>query len=416
MSHQSEKFSSHASLRTTVSALVFMFALVFIAPRPALAQSFAVLHSFSGQDGAAPFAGLTMDKAGNLYGTTYRGGTHGYGTVFKLVRKNSSWVLMPLYSFQNVPDGARSAARVVFGPDGSLYGTTIYGGQGCRGIGCGTVFRLTPPATFCRAVLCPWTETVLYRFGGLDGASPYAEVVFDQAGNLYGTTYGGGADEQGLVYELVPSGGGWSERVLYSFTGGADGASPLAGLIFDEVGNLYGTASAGGLYGTVYKLTRSGSIWTEDTLYGFQNESNGGAPSGGLIFDQLGRLYGTATYGGSGNGGTVFQLTPSDGTWTFNLVYALAGNNDPGPMASLTLDAAGNLYGTTYQDGAYGFGAVFKLTPSGGGWTYTSLHDFTGSDGWASESNVTIDATGNLYGTAAGGGANGDGVIWEITP
>jgi len=264
---------------------------------------------------------------------------------------------------------------------------------------------------------------VLYSFSGsTDGANPgYGNLTFDQAGNIYGTTfYGGNNNSDGVVYELTPSSGSWTESAIYVFTGGADGANPYSSVIFDQAGNLYGTANAGGAheYGTVFQLTPSESGWSENTLYAFQGASDGGVPFGGLVFDSTGNLYGATSAGGSGEGGTVYQLTPSGGGWTFGVIASFSGSAyQPGPYNSLTMDAAGNLYGTTKQDGAKGQGSVFKLMPSGGGWILTDLYDFTGgTDGGQPYGSVLIDAKGNLYGTAFEGGADGYGVVWEITP
>lgn len=388
------------------------------------AQTFAVLHNFTGgQDGATPKAGITLDRAGNLYGTTSTGASlsgncspiRGCGAVFELKRVNSGWIFSPLYTFQ-FSDGASPWARVVFGPSGLLYGTTTWGGnetRECAGIGCGVVFSLQPPATFCRSVQCPWTETVLYKFMmGRDGAYPgYGDVVFDQNGNLYDTNAGGTA---GTVFELTPSDNGWTLNVLYGFqqppapyyTG------PAAGVIIDPTGNVYGAAQSGGPYngGAVYELTPSSPYWSFTDLH-----DNMGGSDGGLIRDSSGNLYGTTLSGGTNGGGTVYELSPSNGGWTFDTLYNLTGNG--GSYAVLAMDAAGNLYGTTLMDGAYGQGNVFKLTPSNGGWIYTSLHDFTGgADGSQPFGQVTLDANGNLYGTASGGGTNNKGVVWEIAP
>lgn len=401
---------------------LLMFALTAVLIQPAQAQTFTVLHNFTGgQDGASPAAGLTMDRAGNLYGTTGGNGVYDNGTVFKLKHTGSGWLFTPLYSFAGGDDGNNPEARVVFGPNGTLYGTTVQGGgNGCGGDGCGTVFNLRPPARACTTALCPWTETVIHRFAGSDGAGPYGDLVFDTAGNLYGTTAGGGAYGLGAVFELTPTAGGWTESVLYSFTGGNDGYYPYSGVVFDQSGNLYGTAYSGGLYdyGTVFQLMPSGSAWTENTLYAFQDESDGAHPVGGLIFDKSGNLYGTAVFGGSGGVGTVFALAPSNGNWAFTVLYALSGPlNGHGSDASLTMDAASNLYGTTAADGEYQYGSVFKLTPSGGSWTYTDLHNFTGqSDGGFPIGGVVLDASGDLYGTTEAGGAYNHGVVWEITP
>jgi uncharacterized repeat protein (TIGR03803 family) len=259
---------------------------------------------------------------------------------------------------------------------------------------------------------------VLYRFaGGSDGAYPIGQLVFDPSGDIYGTTFDYlQFGSLGTVFELTPSGGGWTKSNVHRFDG-SDGQYPTAGLIFDQSGNLYGTTYYGGThgYGAVYQLTPSGSGWTENLLYSFQNGNDGADVAAGLTFDNSGNLYGATSAGGSGGGGTVFELTSSGGHWTPNVIYSFAGSG--GPASSLVMDTAGNLYGTTVQDGAYRAGNVFKLTSSGGGWTYTDLYDFTGgSDGANPFGGVTLDANGNLYGTTESGGANGAGVIWEITP
>lgn len=394
-------------------ALLTLLGLLLLA-QPAQAQTFTVLHTFTGgQDGQDPIAGLTIDKAGNFYGTAEVGGGGGSGTVFKLTRKGSGWVFGLLYTFAG-NDGENPTARVIMGSNGSLYGTTFAGGNG----GHGTVFKLTPPPTACKAALCPWTEAVLYSFtGGSDGASPFAEVLFNQAGNLYGTTKDGGSNNTGTVYELVPSSGGWTESVLHSFTGGNDGYFPYSGVIFDKAGNLYGTTREGGLYGSgvVYELSPLGSGWTENVIYTFTGGGDGANPAGGLIFDQAGNLYGTTSQGGSGGGGTAFELSPSNGAWSFNTLFSFPG--ETGPFGNLIMDAAGSLYGTTVRGGAIRQGSVFKLTSSSGSWTYTSLHDFTGgSDGAQPYCSVIFDPDGNLYGTTWYGGTYYAGVVWEITP
>jgi uncharacterized repeat protein (TIGR03803 family) len=402
---------------TVALAIATVFALTVVLTQSAQAQTYNVIHNFTGEgDGANPQAGFTMDQAGNFYGTTSRGG-RGDGTVYRLSNKGSNWVVNPLYTFSGVNDGSAPSTGVIFGTDGSLYGTTYAGG----GSGVGTVFSVKPSAIACKTALCPWTETVLYRFtGGGDGANPYyGELIFDQAGNLYGTTLYGGAYGYGAVFELVTSQGGWTESVLYSFTGGNDGWLLSGGLVFDKAGNLYGTALLGGDYngGTVYQLTPSGSGWTENTLYSFQGGNDGDHPYPGLIFDQSGNLYGATADGGQGGSGAVFELTPSGGAWKYTLIYSLIGGFNCGPSGNLMMDGAGNLYGATNCDGAYGLGSVFKLTPAGGNWTYTSLHDFTGgSDGKNAGSVLMLDKTGNLWGTAYAGGSHGLGVVWEITP
>ncbi|MGA2904887.1 MAG: choice-of-anchor tandem repeat GloVer-containing protein [Candidatus Korobacteraceae bacterium] len=373
------------------------------------AQTFTVLHNFTGgADGGYPYAGVTMDRAGNLYGTTY------YGTVYKMTHTGVSWTLATL------GDVGETWAGVTIGPNGSLYGTTYDGGA----YGNGSVFNLRPPLHACSNVLCSWTETVLYSFqGGTDGANPASGVIFDQAGNIYGTTAYGGLEcyylgNCGTVYEVTPSGSGWTESVIYAFSG-SDGESPLSSVIFDNAGNLYGTTWGGGTYpcggsgcGTVFELTPTGSGgWAESFLYSFTNGADGLNPYAGLIFDPSGNLYG-ATAGGSE---TAFKLTPSGVTWTFSLVYSFTGGDWCGPRATLVMDGAGNLYGTTACDVPNG--TVFKLTPSDDGtWTYTLLHGFTDPDGALPFGGVVIDANGNLYGTTSAGGQYGYGVVWEITP
>ena len=392
-----------------------VFALAVVAAQAMQAQTFTVIHDFTGGvDGRAPAAGLTMDRAGNLYGTTIAGGDLscqgiGCGVVFRLANAGSGWHLTSLYAFgsRHSPDGIFPYARVVFGPNGALYGTNIMGGAG----GSGTVFSLRPPPTPCKATLCPWSETILYSFsGGSDGGQPYAaDLIFDRAGSIYGTTLVGGNQGGncgfrgcGTVYTLTPSGGSWTENVLHAFTGSPDASSPWAGVIFDTAGNLYGTTLSGGQgLGTVFQLTPSGSGWTENIIHDLSQE--GGSPYAGLIFDPSGNLYGASIL-------EAFELTPSGGSWTFRLLAYLGGQF---PYGSLTMDSTGSLYGTT-QD-ATGRGSIFKLTLSGGVWTETVLHYFTGgSDGGVPYGSVVFDANGNLYGTASAGGAYNQGVVWEI--
>ncbi len=422
-------------------AIACLLALLAV---PAQAQTFSVLHSFTGPDGANPLAGLTIDRAGNLYGTTWAGGTancyfkFGCGTVFKMKHSGSGWVLTPLYSFSG-GDGLGPEDRVIFGPDGTLYGETTYGqGYDCS---CGNVFNLKPPPTRPATPFSPWNDTVLHQFypGAGEGNEPGGDIVFDAAGNIYGTTESGGNDRFcgglgcGTVYQLTPSKSGWIETVLYEFTDANDGEYPSGGVTVDQAGNLYGTASQTGFgaeAGSVFQLTPSGSGWKFNLLYDFSGGGDGGYPVAGLISDSSGNLYGATSYGGANGGGTVFELTPSNGSWTLNTLYSFTKVNNsfrPGPVASLIMDAAGSLYGTTKADGTYGYGNVFKLTRSNGSWTYTSLYDFTGaSDGANPYSSLVLDAQGNLYGTTYTGGQSGEdcllnetytcGVVFEITP
>jgi len=415
--------------RSVRSMFVLGMALALaLATAPAAAgQTFHVIHSFSGTaDGSIPNSTMILDQAGNLYGTTSYGGAQpgnaGSGIVFKLVKRNSSWVLTPTYTFQGGSDGAYPGATLVIGPNGSLYGTTSLGGNpGCpAGLGCGTVYQLQPPPRACQSVLCPWTKTVLYRFtGGVDGANPaYGQLVFDHPGNIYGTTGGGGDVGSGVVYELSHAGGGWQASVLYSFDGMGDGVEPQSGVIFDSQANLYGTTVRGGAQGngTVYELTSSESGWVISKQYDIANEGN--SPYAGVILDQLGNVYGATLLGGPGNGGTIFQLVASGGQWSSSIIgrFSPSGGQGLGAFSNLSMDAAGNLYGTTGTDGALGFGSVFKLAPQNGSWVQTTLHDFAGgSDGCNPSGGVTLGPDGSLYGTTQGCGA-GYGVVWVIAP
>jgi uncharacterized repeat protein (TIGR03803 family) len=392
---------------TSVKASVLLLALAVMLTVTGPAQTFSVIHNFTGAgDGANPYAGLTTGQAGALYGTA--------GVVFKLRDSGSGWTLTPLYNLGAIGN------ELTIDSNGVLYGTTPESGLGeglCWEFGCGRVFSLQPQPSVCKSFLCNWNKNKEYDFtGGSDGYYPNGGLVLDGAGNVYGTEAG-----SDTLFELSPSGSGWTLTTIYQFAS-IDGYEPLSGVIFDHAGNMYGTTAWGGANdkGMVYELTRSGSSWTGTVLYSFRNQEDGRFVVGGLIFDQAGNLYGTTAEGGAENGGTVFELSPSNGGWTYTLLYSLSGSsNGGGPQAALAMDASGNLYGTTSMDGAYGQGSVFKLTPGEGGWTYTSLHDFTGgNDGsmWYSTGGPVLDSNGNVYGTAPYGGSNGPGVVWEITP
>ena len=420
---------------TTVFRLVWvgLFALAMFAAQLAPAQTFSVIHTFTGAgDGGIPGPALLMDRAGNFYGTTQYGGRANQGVVWKLVHRGSGWVVQQLYTFSG--EEGSQPNDLVMGPDGNLYGTNQHGGDGF-----GTVFELTPPATVCKSISCPWSATVLYRFTGQsDGSQPIGLVV-DQSGNLYGTTLYGGDQHSpclgdcGVVFELSRSSGGWTESVLHAFTDGDDGGYPQSKPALDAAGNLYGTTEGGGNSGdcylgcgVVYELSPSGSGWNETTLYNFRIQPDSNYPGGGVIFDSLGNLYSTAVDGGDSGWGTVFSLSPSNGGWTENILYSFTGAyGDEYPFrGSLLMDSAGNLWGTTPgRNGDPPYGNVFELSPSGGGWTYNSLYSFAdGPDGAAPQGTLVMDSSGNLYGTAPYGGAFrnscslGCGTVWEITP
>jgi len=422
-----EKF--HANNLLTVPKIVMSFAITLaltLVPMQLLcAQTYSVIHNFTGgNDGAQPVAGLTIDGAGNLYGTTLMGGS-GFGVIYELKLRNGSYTANPLYLFPGGADGANPYDRVVFGPDGVLYGTAYAGGNDNNGV----VFKLQPRPSACATVSCSWRETVLFAFpaNGSGGTGPnLGDVVFDAAGDMYGTTLVGGADGDGVVWELTPPGTWGTEIVLDSFTnagGNSEGHYPDDGVILDSSGNLFGATSRGGASndGLVYELVKA-SNFRETVLYDFAGGGNGSFPDGGLVFDASGNLYGTTAGAGSGGGGTVFELSPP-GVWNvISTLYSFSGGGScarepgPGSQASLTIDGAGSLYGTTCADGAHRFGNVFKLSPSGDGWSYTDLYDFAGgSDGSYPYSKPICDASGNLYGTAYAGGTDGNGVAWKIS-
>jgi uncharacterized repeat protein (TIGR03803 family) len=444
-----------------LAGCIVVFRLLAITNPAFAASKEKVLYSFAGypNDGASPASSLIFDAAGNLYGTTARGGTFDKGAVFQLSPgAGGTWTESVLYSFGDGTDGATPASGLIFDAAGNLYGTTEQGGTStgsCGGGGCGTVFQLSPGAGGT------WTESVLYSFGGgTDGAVPFAGLIFDAAGNLYGTTYIGGNSTDcyihgcGTVFQLSPGAGGtWTENVLYKFCsadGCTDGSAPEAGLIFDTAGNLYGTTSWGGDSnlcggigcGLVFQLSPgTGGAWTETVLHTFHyrraHNNDGATPYGAeVIFDAAGNLYGT-TYAGGANGtgscgGTVFRLMPAGGgKWKEKVLYSFCihGNNDRckygcHPQAGLILDKAGNLYGTT-ADGPNG-GTAFELQPEKNSkWLWKALYMFCHQngckDGSTPEASLVFDPAGNLYGTtyAGGGGCPGNGgcgTVFEVKP
>jgi uncharacterized repeat protein (TIGR03803 family) len=398
------------------------------------AQNESVLYSFCAQadctDGAFPYAGLVFDQKGNLYGTTTGGDNacypDGCGVIFKLTPKGEETVLYSFCAQINCTDGANPSAGLIFDQKGNIYGTTRYGG----GRGNGVVFKLTPEGK----------ETVLYSFcarnGCTDGGVPWAGLVFDQKGNLYGTTTRGGAFNNatcqgygcGVVFKLTPGG---KYTALHSFCGPsncANGAFPIAGLVLDQTGNLYGTTYFGGANndsGVVFKLSPKGK---EKVLYSFCAQSgctDGAEPVAGLVFDQKGNLYGTTWVGGVHSYGTVFELTPK-GKETVLHSFCVGSYCPDGsfPDGGVVFDQKGNLYGTTSEGGGLsgyciiGCGVVFKLTPKG---KETVLHNFCQdgypcADGETPTAGLVFDQKGNLYGTTSYGGAYGNGVVFKLTP
>jgi uncharacterized repeat protein (TIGR03803 family) len=403
------------SIAPAITLAIVAVALITTATH-ASAQQENVLHSFNlnGRDGYVPNARLIIDTAGNLYGTTPMGGFAEGGIAFKLEpQTGGGWAIKILHAFTGRgTDGATPSAGLIFDAAGNLYGTTNLAGA----YGVGTVFELSPTASG------GWTETTLYAFGsGNDGQRPAAALIFDAHGNLYGTTLQGGIYGLGTVFELSPAtGGGWTETVLHSFGNGTDGQYPVAPLIFNAVGALYGTTTAGGTHdcGTVFELRPAAGSWIEMILYNFNpNGSDGVAPYGGLVMDQTGNLYGTTDAGGVYEYGTVFELSPASQTET--ILHSFSGTPDgENPNAGLTFDASGNLYGTTTNGGAIPAGTVFEMTNTASGWTEKIVHSFggTSTDGSFPEASVIFDGLGNLYGTTSDGGSHQDGTVFAIRP
>lgn len=337
----------------------------------------SVLYGFCSQtrcgDGSVPYAGLIFGSDGALYGTTSGGGAFGGGTVFKLTpAADGSWTESVLYSFTGGNDGDLPYAGLIMDAAGALYGTTEFGGSN----GAGTVFKLAPPGT----VGGGWSESVLHSFtGGSGGFFPLAGLIMDASGTLYGTTrLGGNASCNGgygcgVVFALAPptaTNPDWSESVLYSFAGGSgDGADPMAGLISDSTGALYGTTKQGGPAGagTVFTLTpptTTGGTWSESILYGFAGGSDGGFPLAGLISDSTGTLYGTTAGGGASGAGTVFTLTPpttTGGAWSESTLWSFSGSDGADPSAALIAGVSGALYGTTEGGDSVNDGTIFQL-------------------------------------------------------
>jgi uncharacterized repeat protein (TIGR03803 family) len=393
----------------------------------AFAVTETVIHSFgpANDDGQVPFAGVMQYKAA-FYGTTTSGGQHGAGTVFSVKLVNGIWREKLLYAFTGGSDGNDPQSKVIFDNAGNLYGTTNRGGT--DNCGCGTVFELSPHNG-------SWAETVIHNFtgrsGGNDGAAPIGGLLLDVAGNLYGTTTQGGTNDAGTVFKLAPSGGSCTETVIYNFGGKADGAAPGGDLIFDKSGNLYGTTAAGGTFpglsgqggGTAFKLTLNpDGTWSEMVLHSFGAGNDGTEPIAGLAGDLAGNLYGTTIYGGgtpNGGHGAVFQLTPSNGVWTESVISNFttpgAGNY---PQSPLTVDPTGNLYGAA-NGGAGRHGVIFKLSLGNGVWTHTPFYTFPDvPSGTHPTGSLLLDAAGHFYGTTVTGGpgCGCHGLVYMLAP
>ena len=411
--------------RNRIQLFVVVLAAFLFASAIASAQTGTVLYSFNGTtDGKTPYGGVVLDSTGNLYGMTFEGGDTCYslpdscGVVFKLTPSGTETLVHPFVGSgkPGLHDGDWPWAGLVMDKRGNFYGTTSAGGSS----NAGTVFKLGPTGK----------ETVLYSFKGYaDGNQPEDNLILDNEGNLYGTTFYGGTGTDcgtgggcGTVFEVTQAG---TETILYSFGGGADGNFPASGLVRDAEGNLYGTTAYGGLVngsycpvgcGTVFKLSSTG---TKTTLYSFTGNADGSDPQGSLLLDAQGNLYGTTVGGGTfgagcGDGcGTVFKVTAA-GVETVIHSFTSSGTDGNSPFSGLIRDAKGNFYGTTRDGGSAGAGTVYKLTPAG---TETILYNFGGgANGYSPWAGVVMDAEGNLYGTTPYGGTYGYGTVFEVTP
>jgi uncharacterized repeat protein (TIGR03803 family) len=407
--------------------LAIFTATISLTSAPLRAQTETLLHAFQTTSGGhTPCGALTFDNAGNLYGTTNFGGPSLNGTVFELSpQTGGGWAAKSLHGFGSGLDGWFPYGNVVLDRAGNLYGTTYgggtYGGGGVYGRG--TVYELSPKAGG------GWTETALHSFGnGSDGAYPQDGLILDAAGNLYGTTGTYGPNGGGIVYELSPkAGGGWTYKILHAFGVGKDGSWPNGRLTLDAAGNLYGATYDGGAHqdGMVFELTpAAGHGWSETPVYSFTAGVNDGMwPNGSLALDAAGNLYGVTSKGGAGNVGTVFELSQgAGGEWISTVLHSFGVNSSDGtyPQGDVIFDASGNLYGMTSNGGTNTEGVVYKLSPgTGGTWTETLLQTFDGANGKAESAEcggLILNGSGNLYGTTSGGGPHQEGVVFEITP
>jgi hypothetical protein len=405
-----------------------------------------VLYDFTGSTSAGyPVSGLTLSPTGVLYGTSYGGGSAGLGTVFSLTPPKAPatvWTFAVLHSFAGT-SGGNPAAKLALDSKGILYGTLSSGGSENDG----AVFKLTPPA----AGHTGWTESILYNFNSLHGYDAVAPVILDSSGALYGTTEQGGTRQplvghSGVVFKLTPPAAGhtvWQETNLYNFAGDQNGGSPVAGLFRDKAGALYGTTQLGGVgFGTVFKLTpptKGHTAWGFQTLHQFKGGADGAEPVAGVVVDAKGVVYGSTSdqfgslVGGNPGNGTIFKLTPpAPGkiTWTKSLVHRFSGGTDGGlPVSDVVMDAAGALYGTTETGGfignggnSNGNGVVFKLTAPAAGkttWKETVLYSFAkgsdASDGKNPTAGLTSNGHGEFFGTTNGANAIGQiGAIFSL--
>jgi len=381
-----------------------------------------VIHTFhGGKDGIGPEASPILDAAGNLYGTTYSGGSdgcvgNGCGVVYELSpRTGGVWTEKVLHVFRfNGKDGVFPSARLTMDSVGNLYGTTVAGGSACGGFGCGTVFRLSPNGDGT------WKLKTLHSFNGADGEEIFSGPILGSDGNIYGTAYAGGTHGQGfgVVYQLsLNKDGTWTETVLHDFTGGKDGGGP-GQLISDQTVSLYGTTANGGAYGngTVFELTQGNGKWKEAALYNIKRDQRNLVASS-VILDNGGGFYGTLVSVTMQTDGEIFQLKKVNGRWKKTNIFTFNFSDGSWPLPHLALDSTGNIFGSTEFGGSHDLGVVYELSPTKGGWKQRVLHEFVGGkDGNTPSDGVVLDSPGNVYGTTISGGSSGLGVVFQITP
>ena len=381
-----------------------------------------VLYAFTGgTDGGDPSGSITFDASDNAYGTTHLGGIDscgggvggGCGVVFELSPSGSGWSEAPLYAFDDQSDGGFPNAGVILDKNGNLYGAASTGGNFSCSDGCGVIYELQKKSG--------WAESVLHTFAGSDGQFPNAVLLPSANGTLYSTTWYGGSSGDGTVFSLAPKGSAWNEQVLYNFTGGTDGSAPAAGVIRDGTGNLYGTTYkyGGDNDGVAFELQKkSRALFKDRVLYTFKATPGGENPYAGLIVDAKGNLYGTTIEGGANESGVAFELVRRGRHWTEKVLHAFGASGDgSSPYAGLAMDGSGNLFGTTVFGGSHNQGVVYELSRARKGWNERILYAFTGgNDGGNPNGTPVLDASGNLYGLTSGGGQYSNGVVFEVTP
>jgi hypothetical protein len=416
-------------MQNFVKSAIFSIAAACIvgSGQPVGAETVSI-HHFDGRDGMSPVGPMLYDGAGNLYGVTYYGGISHWGVVYELsppAIRGGEWTETVLYSFTGGSDGAAPSGGLTFDRAGNIYGSTYDGGN-CL-YSCGTIFELSRPALRGGT----WTFTTLHRFGGPDsgdGGEPNGNLIFDKAGNIYGTTAFGGRSpgEYGVVFMLSPSaspGSQWTETVLYTFAGVPDGAYPYGGLAVDPNGNLYGTTSEGGNgdcrisgegkigCGSAYRLKLSGGAWKESIIFNFRPAESG--PASDMIFDSAGRLYGAASF-------MVFRLQPPvrGGLWTESQLYKFPYSTII--QSDVIFDGNGDLYGTTRASGLQGFGSIYELSPPRSDvstWILTILQKYSGGESAQMPSGgLVFGRNGVLFGATAFQGQSNAGYAIKLVP